>query len=194
MWSNHREASSSRAQHTYEATPAADVGSEDRAEDGGSGGGGGASLTEPLTRPAGADDDSDACRVPPISLRVNLGVTLLLTAAAVLVVELVLPMYDGRRGLGMPLWGTLLCVAYAFIASYAVALVYATTGQNFAGGVCILAQIICGVLVPGSARANILAVMVINSATSQSMGVLTDLKTGLYAPSSLLAPTHCCAS
>jgi len=80
----------------------------------------------------------------------------------------------------MPLWGTLACVGYALACSYGVSMVYALTGQNFSGGVCILAQILVGVLVPHSARANILAVMLVNSSVSQAMGVCSDLKTALY--------------
>lgn len=57
---------------------------------------------------------------------------------------------------------------------------YATTGQQFSGGVCILAQLLCGLLVPGSARANIVAVMLVNSSVSQAQGVMGDLKTALY--------------
>ena len=41
-------------------------------------------------------------------------------------------------------------------------------------------QILAGVLVPRSARANIVAVMIVNSAISQAMGTLGDLKTALY--------------
>ena len=125
----------------------------------------------------------------PLGLRANLLVVALMATLAACVVELVLPRYRGQPGLGMPLWGTLLCIGYAFVSSVGVSIVYAVTGQNFSGGVCILVQILAGVLVPGSARANIVAVMIVNSAVSQAMGTLGDLKTALYLsvrPSSML--------
>ena len=59
-------------------------------------------------------------------------------------------------------------------------MIYATTGQQFSGGVCVLLQVIMGVLVPGSARANIIAVMLCNTVVSQSMGILQDYKSALY--------------
>ena len=66
---------------------------------------------------------------------------------------------------------------YALASSFGVSVVYAATGQNFSGGCCILVQIVAGVLLPGAARANIVAVMIVNSAISQAMGTLGDLKT-----------------
>ena len=116
----------------------------------------------------------------PIDLRLGAAVTLLLSAAAVCVIELVLPGEGGVPGLGMPTWGSCLSIAYAFAASVGCATVYASTGQNFTGGACIFAQLMCGVLVSGSARANIVAVMLVNTAVSQAVGVLADLKTALY--------------
>ena len=80
----------------------------------------------------------------PIDMRLGVVVTLLLSAAAVCVVELVLPGEGGVPGLGMPTWGSVLSIAYAFAASVGCATVYATTGQNFVGGACIFAQLMCG--------------------------------------------------
>ena len=125
----------------------------------------------------------------PLSLRANLAVAAALTVAALLVIQLLLPSYDGKPGLGMPFWGSALCVAYAFAASFGCALIYATSGQQFVGGAAILAQVVWGLLVPGSARANILAVMIVNVAVSQAVSVLGDMKTALYlgvAPRAML--------
>ena len=116
----------------------------------------------------------------PVSLRVGIATTLVFAVAAVLVVQLVLPAQAGAHGLGLPAWGTCFFILYAFISSIGSAVVYATTGQNFTGGACILGQILCGLLVPGSARANIISVMLVNTAASQALGVLTDLKTAVY--------------
>jgi uncharacterized oligopeptide transporter (OPT) family protein len=122
----------------------------------------------------------EACRRRPVGLKANVLVVCAMTLLAACVVELVLPRYRGQPGLGTPLWMTIFCIVYGFCSSFGCALIYALIGQNFSGGVCILMQVICGVLVPGSARANIVAVMLVNSGVSQAMGVLGDLKTALY--------------
>ena len=41
-------------------------------------------------------------------------------------------------------------------------------------------QVLFGFLVPGSARANVIAVMLCNTVVSQSVGILSDYKTALY--------------
>jgi hypothetical protein len=78
----------------------------------------------------------------PLSVRMNLAVAGALTIAALLVIQLLLPSYDGKPGLGMPFWGSALCIAYAFAASFGCALIYATSGQQFVGGAAILAQVV----------------------------------------------------
>ena len=140
---------------------------------------------------AGDEDTPRAAEVGkrPLSLRTNIVVTAALTLLGVCVVEFGLPAYQGTHGLGMPLWMTALCIAYGLVSSFGCSLVYAVIGQNFSGGCCILMQVLCGVLVPGSARADIIAVMLVNSGISQAMGVLGDLKTAQYlsvSPRSML--------
>ena len=49
--------------------------------------------------------------------------------------------YNGENGLGMPIGATLFCILYAFICSYGCGMIYATTGQQFSGGVCVLLQV-----------------------------------------------------
>ena len=105
----------------------------------------------------------------PIGVALNAAVVAALSVLAVGVVELILPEYRGQPGLGMPLWGSVVAILYAFAAAFGCAGIYATIGQQFVGGACILAQILFGVLVPGSARANILAVMLVNVAVSQAV-------------------------
>ena len=61
-----------------------------------------------------------------------------------------------------------------------VCAVYALYGQQFSGGACIFAQLMCGVLVPGSARANIVAVMLVNTAVSQVPHLYTHMYMHLY--------------
>ena len=119
-------------------------------------------------------------RQPPVPFRINVVAVMLLSLACVLVVELVFPKYNGKSGLGMPYWGTCLVIGYSFCCAYGCALVYATVGQQFSGGVCILLQVLFGFLVPGSARANVIAVMLCNTVVGQSLGILSDYKTALY--------------
>jgi OPT family oligopeptide transporter len=116
----------------------------------------------------------------PLSLWLGVLATVVLGVCLVVVVQIALPHFNGVPGLGMPMWGSVLAIVYSFVSSVGVCMVYATTGQQFSGGVCILAQLLCGVLVPGSARANIVAVMLVNSSVSQAQGVMGDLKTALY--------------
>ena len=77
--------------------------------------------------------------------------------------QFIFPSYDDVPGLGMPWWAVLCTILYSFLCAFGVAMVYATTGQQFSGGVCILLQVLAGVVVPSSARANIIAVMLCNT-------------------------------
>ena len=85
---------------------------------------------------AAPDGPPPECRTRPLEPRLNWLVVGGMTLVAACLVELVLPTYQGARGLGMPLWGTLLCIGYALCASAGVSIVYAVTGQNFSGGCC----------------------------------------------------------
>lgn len=49
--------------------------------------------------------------------------------------------YQGQNGLGMPVGATVFCIAYAFVCAYGCGMIYATTGQQFNGGVCIMLQV-----------------------------------------------------
>ena len=83
----------------------------------------------------------DRTRERPLSMRTNSIITVALAVLAVCVIELMLPKYEGKAGLGMPLWGTIVAILYALAAAYGCAGIYATTGQTFSGGACILAQV-----------------------------------------------------
>jgi OPT family oligopeptide transporter len=119
-------------------------------------------------------------RQPPVPFRINVIVVALLSFACVCVVEFVFPKYRGQTGIGMPIWGTVVVILYSFCCAYGCSIIYATVGQQFSGGVCILLQVLFGFLVPGSARANVIAVMLCNTIVSQSLGILSDYKTALY--------------
>ena len=104
----------------------------------------------------------------------NLFATLVLSTSCILVIQCVFPTYKGAAGIGMPLWGTVVVILYSFCCSFGCSIVYATVGQQFSGGVCILLQVVFGFLVPGSARANVISVMLCNTIVSQSIGILSD--------------------
>ena len=123
---------------------------------------------------------NDPAYQPPVSFRVNLVATLVLSSLCILVIQYVFPTYKGVAGIGMPLWGTIVVILYSFCCAYGCSIVYATVGQQFSGGVCILLQVLFGFLVPGSARANVISVMLCNTIVSQSLGILSDYKTALY--------------
>ena len=151
-----------------------------------------AEFSSALTAPATGHPTPGAQEMPPrlqeylvasrpLGMVANVAVVAGMTILAVGVVALVLP------PLGLPLWMTVFCIGYGLCSSFGCGLVYAVIGQNFSGGCCILMQILCGLLVPGSARANILSVMLVNSGISQAMAVLGDLKTALYLSVSMRA-------
>ena len=117
---------------------------------------------------------------PPLPTWINAAAVAVLALATVCVVEFVFPAHDGEAGLGMPWWVVLFTILYSFLCAFGVSMVYATTGQTFSGGVCILLQVLAGLVVPGSARANIVAVMLCNTIVSQAMTLLSDFKTALY--------------
>lgn len=116
----------------------------------------------------------------PMNIRFSCAVVSVLTVMAVMVVQFALPsLKDGTPGLGMPVFGTIACIVYSFMASYGVGLVQATSGQNLTGPVCILLQMLMGLFVPRP-RANIVSVMICITVVSQSRALLSDLKTALY--------------
>ena len=108
-----------------------------------------------LSSPKKRKVSSNPTRQSPVPFRINVIAVVLLSVACVLVVEFVFPMYKGTNGLGMPVWGTVVVILYSFCCAFGCAVVYATVGQQFSGGVCILLQVLFGYLVPGSARANV---------------------------------------
>lgn len=105
-----------------------------------------------------------------------------MSVAVVLVVQFLFPKdpYNGESGLGMPWWAMVLILIYTFVTSFGCCYIMAKIAQTFSGGVCILLQVLVGFLLPGHARANIVAVMLCNTITSQTLTILGDYKTALF--------------
>ena len=59
----------------------------------------------------------------PLSLWLGVLATVVLGACLVVVVQMVLPHFNGVAGLGMPMWGSVLAIAYSFVSSVGVCMV-----------------------------------------------------------------------
>jgi len=60
----------------------------------------------------------------PVPFRINAIAVLLLSLACVFVVEFVFPTYQGKSGIGMPVWGTVVVILYSFCCAYGCSVVY----------------------------------------------------------------------